>query len=1428
MFNFKRVLLGAAVILLVGGLPVNAATTGSAQEILSGLGGEGTVHVINNLCQNSDYKLSEDTVTSIKAKLGAGKVEEGDDPIQDLSETDSTTSYLVSNNVLSRLESFSYKNGKINFKTEPLVLESDTNYTSKVFRKSDLYMALYKAVYGVVESRPIVWDNGDEWVYVSPNVYENYLAKLLDKGLIDEDDLVSGNGHTFLSDYKKLSKGDERPAWYSSGKVAYAGETSGALGKSFSYDDSCTVKHKTFNYFKDEEIDVMEALSIVEDFMRLTEKNMTKTEANIITYKYGASALSGLAEQDKDTVSFLVAKGVLNFEDEDFPNYYETLDSDTAYGLVYRFGNKDARFDFSKVSLTDEESFWANKGFSQNNISVTRTTTVPTVETVEAGVTYDNIVESNDSGDVEEDDDSSDGWVTVGRVMNLLGISKVALGLKSNTYSKYKVVKLFDNKLDYTYGGVNLAQLTENSSDVKKIEKDNDYTKITFVVKARSSEDAINAVDGKISCELSTEATSIPCYTSAEDSNGNVVNMISQKTLQDEFPEISVIHDKLLENVNTGTEALIMGESGYAIVGTKVVVSDELMIHDTGDDVYYNLELVTSLLTNAYLKQLDKKIGNQITSLYISDSSLKETRYKVYSDSTMVNKTDVIQLKVKNSDGKKKSTKFFNIDTMSRGLNTASRTFSIKDSQGRDATVTVIVDLDYVVPSSTAFQDGKLSSSILNGPITANNAASVFYTRPTDSESDLQNWWDSNIGCANALYNFLYDTNGIVYVESGWLAPNLTILRSSDAITDAQVESVFKDFKLYDIDGISYKKFFGSDLSSWWDFYYDTNTNTGLCNTSKTLAKQYRKFTQIVGENSTSGTNYKGEFFITKANTIYRTLSEDDDFVSRSLEVNHDQKRIDLVAQTEKENGTQIQVGDTLEYQYLDGNNQKKTTKWIYKGVQGGYYVLIPDIDLMKQNGGAWKTDSVTLQTAGGSSYTLQGLTTDSNLQMYLKQFYKAGFPDLWESIDVTEYTSKTKSSKLFSISAKQFGSSLLGDSDQRYYLSGGKVWTRKIVSKNGKKINSMEVVSNPSSSLSVAAVPVAYIPTGDITITSSDSGNKVTFVATAGYKSGVLHMGNVYLKNINQSVVDYTVYKDMTAKKINELNDGDTLYVGTTLFQKKGDYFVSSPITNSTLVTAAKGAGSASIKSQAVGIFIGQKIRVDGTSRNLSEYVVDADTGTLYNAGNGEDGVVYKEGGTIKVWKDGTTQGDDVAAKQICIKVKFDDNLLVRALSADGNSYVLIYANTYLGTESLGNLPFLSEKLDYNRFSNVDATLGTSKFNVSPFAEVAKTQWLKRFQEQFNTDLGRLVLKFVFWLSALETILLWMCFGVLHYGIGKHWVVLIADPLRTSRRKGIDLVKVLTLKQWDVDSDPSFAQLFVISVFYTALVLGCYALLGG
>ena len=124
------------------------------------------------------------------------------------------------------------------------------------------------------------------------------------------------------------------------------------------------------------------------------------------------------------------------------------------------------------------------------------------------------------------------------------------------------------------------------------------------------------------------------------------------------------------------------------------------------------------------------------------------------------------------------------------------------------------------------------------------------------------------------------------------------------------------------------------------------------------------------------------------------------------------------------------------------------------------------------------------------------------------------GFPDIWDKIDVSSYTAKTASSKLWKANATMFGDNGFSQGrDQQYYLSGGKVYSRQIISKDGKRVNTLAEVSRPSDDMSVAAIPVAYVPTGDISITSSTSGNNVVFKATAGYKGTALHYGNVFLK---------------------------------------------------------------------------------------------------------------------------------------------------------------------------------------------------------------------------------------------------------------------------------------------------------------------------
>ena len=67
----------------------------------------------------------------------------------------------------------------------------------------------------------------------------------------------------------------------------------------------------------------------IEDILRLTEKDLTKTEVDLICYKYGTSYILDLPEETRETVAYLIAMGVLDFENPgEFGNLYDTLSTE--------------------------------------------------------------------------------------------------------------------------------------------------------------------------------------------------------------------------------------------------------------------------------------------------------------------------------------------------------------------------------------------------------------------------------------------------------------------------------------------------------------------------------------------------------------------------------------------------------------------------------------------------------------------------------------------------------------------------------------------------------------------------------------------------------------------------------------------------------------------------------------------------------------------------------------------------------------------------------------------------------------------------------------------------------------------------------------------------------------------------------------------
>lgn len=129
------------------------------------------IRVLNNQFSNYDFK-SQYSQEALEHLAGDRKyVLDLGEQNQNLQGLSQELSWLISNNIISRNVQLSAND--CNFVS--------TDYT-KPITKTELYTALYKSYDGVLESRPYLFKNTDDsvWVLSSANVYELYLKKCLD------------------------------------------------------------------------------------------------------------------------------------------------------------------------------------------------------------------------------------------------------------------------------------------------------------------------------------------------------------------------------------------------------------------------------------------------------------------------------------------------------------------------------------------------------------------------------------------------------------------------------------------------------------------------------------------------------------------------------------------------------------------------------------------------------------------------------------------------------------------------------------------------------------------------------------------------------------------------------------------------------------------------------------------------------------------------------------------------------------------------------------------------------------------------------------------------------------------------------------------------------------------------------------------------
>lgn len=1366
-------------------------------------------HSLNDEQDNIDYKVAYDEFISSWDCIGLANstiefpasYQQNRNGLSDDTYTNAAKAYLIENNVLSRPTDIEWVNDHFDTTFDEGWMRDDAPVL-----KSDVYMMLYKSVFGTLNSNTLLLKpgNSDYYLYTSPDVYELYLNSLLDKGLIVKSDLITDS--EFLKDYNENSI-DSRPIWYANDDYRLASVPM-ILGQTFTYADT-SIKRSSPMYFKQENMDMLELLESIEKFMRFTEKDMTKSEANIIAYKYGVTYLSGLTDDEYDTVAFLIAKGIINLEDDSLDFFADPTYADV-YKLIYRVANPDARYDFSKIQLTDGEAFWQSKGYSSENF------------------------------DLFFVDNSYIFQTESVQQMQQQALSGLFVSAASST-SEYSVVKVFDKVNTYTYHGKKIGELYELSEDSRKTsypeivniedttEKDVSIYRVTFKIQATSAKRAVQIVDSKLTCNIKDSTSYSVSAVTKVGSDGKEVRLISQSALRKCFGDtIEVVEDKVLRNVNTGAMACLLQDSGYALVGNEVVISDDILVTDASNDIYYNLDVIASLLNvqidNMYASDTTKvaTINNphsaSLTSSFTTDLGSVE-----YLGATTQDDGDVVILN-DFSSAVSDYTYFYNVNQVSNGINTIWRKFYKDiDSDGKPETFIVIVDWYYCVPDLKEFNLSPwYTVENDSAQYTLSEAFTGLYTEPANSA--LKQWWQSNLGVSNALANMIFGTSNVEYVKCGYMMPSVTVLLPPNC-TEADKASTSLSKLLVEF-GFTlpgkYQSFVGGSTNNFMNAYF--NNAAGITNdTVKSFAQSNRHFKVYIGNpyEWDTGTIYGNDFYVSGSGVLYRSLSED--YARFAYTVNSDYTLSNITVRDRVKCGSDaIPTGTVVTYK-----NKNFYYAGTYESGTGTYLRLVPldDQKILP------RLSLVAVKGKEDAQYFVNYPATNgyTSLHNQITHFYELYFDrmasDLASDSNLRVDIICGDFSKTFctdSAVAKYFDTSVVYGETFKYYVGGN--GSEPALYKNKNKEFKLFTTAKKGNTYNALGIPYLYLPAGSYYLyNATDSSGNEYCTLGKGIQGYALNMTNIRYSGVIDGVIDSILAKSVSTTEVKNLSSGTKLIIGDTVWTKSGKVWLSDPILNSDLATYSKKGHPMTALQK---IFSCELVANDGIYTSLGKYITSADVSSA-NIGKvpANSGCVCKnQNGELSVYLNGEYKSVDSAAEYAVVSATFDDSMLVRAMTADGTVYRFCNSATesvVSGTE----YPFFNEQLSYSTNAKDMMALSQSSYEMTAVYNLKKDEFNAEYKKQWFEDFTTLVRMFIVIAASWLMVISWIVYWTVSKGYGVRVLEALAGKSRFGKDTGVDLVKLISLGVYNLESPPVFTRILIVTIVCVIIDAICLAL---
>ncbi len=339
---------------------------------------------------------------------------------------------------------------------------------------------------------------------------------------------------------------------------------------------------------------------------------------------------------------------------------------------------------------------------------------------------------------------------------------------------------------------------------------------ITIHVVAESEEEALVLAKSMLKVNTENSLRMVEGVINA----GNLT-MISKSSLvsgggSGALSDVVAVNNNILKNTKTGVMAVILEGQDIALVGNQVIRMEKPMVVTDSEDVYYNLEVIASLLPLAYVKHLNgaKSVIFNCTSICMGQSNsvceVTDEAGEVADEFYLYTHAGIWFDASTDSGEEYQASSFINLAEMDKAFNTIYRTFY--DGDGEFA-YTVVVDWKYVFPESVTLATKTDEVNAVDVP------------PDPEREKDACKFWYNNLMLSNALANYVYGTKDFRYFSSGWCTPCVTILFDADKVDTTEVGELLPVFYLTD-EFIELMKYFGTEeVLSFRDYFLKLRGN---------------------------------------------------------------------------------------------------------------------------------------------------------------------------------------------------------------------------------------------------------------------------------------------------------------------------------------------------------------------------------------------------------------------------------------------------------------------------------------------------------------------------------------------------------------------------------------------------------------------------